>query len=192
LAAALPRRPSAALEEPRHTVITLRAVTVGPKPFWRRRRRIRFYHQLPSTVSVRAANCGILEVKSAGAATRPARPESIRGAYFYVEQAGMTLAGDPANGHGRTCGNKFPGKVSPPMCFWHRRRPASRPLRAQRVSKCCATPCTSDSLSRGAHHPRNAGTRAMQLCGPAMGHSGHFMLQQHAFGPVPMRARTPS
>ena len=59
---------------------------------------------------------------------------------------------------------------------------ASRSLRAQHISKCCATPCTSDSPSRSTHRPCDEVTRSMQLCDPEKSHSGHFMLQQHAFG----------
>ena len=65
-------------------------------------------------------------------------------------------------------------------------------MRAQHISKCCATPCTSDSPSRGTHRPCDEVTRSMQLCDPEKSHSGHFMLQQHVFGTEHTRAGTPS
>ena len=94
----------------------------------------------------------------------------------------MTLAGDPASGHAHTCRKQRSTIVTPPTMLLHRRRPPSRSLRAQHISKCCATPCTSDSPSRSTHRPCDEVTRSMQLCDPEKSHSGHFMLQQHAFG----------
>jgi hypothetical protein len=104
----------------------------------------------------------------------------------------MTLAGDPASGHAHTCRKQRSTIVTPPTMLLHRRRPPSRSLRAQHISKCCATPCTSDSPSRGAHRPCDEVTRSMQLCDPEKSRSGHFMLQQHAFGTEHTRAGTPS
>ena len=104
----------------------------------------------------------------------------------------MTLAGNPASGHAHTCRKQRSTIVTPPTMLLHRRRPASRSLRAQHISKCCATPCTSDSPSRGTHRPCDEVTRSMQLCDPEKSHSGHFMLQQHAFGTEHTRAGTPS
>ena len=104
----------------------------------------------------------------------------------------MTLAGDPASGHAHTCRKQRSTIVTPPTMLLYRRRQPSRSLRAQHISKCCATPCTSDSPSRSTHRPCDEVTRSMQLCDPEKSHSGHFMLQQHAFGTEHTRAGTPS
>ena len=109
------RRPPAAPEAPSRTTITTRSVELGPMPFWRRRGRIRFYHPPCPAMSVRAGASLELEGKSAGAATRAARPENVSWAQFYHEFPGMTLPDDPASGHAHTCRRPSEIKVTPPM-----------------------------------------------------------------------------
>ena len=106
----------------------------------------------------------------------------------------MTLAGDPASGHAHTCRKQRSTIVTPHrqcFCTADAHRAALCGL-STFISKCCATPCTSDSPSRGTHRPCDEVTRSMQLCDPEKSHSGHFMLQQHAFGTEHTRAGTPS
>ena len=56
-----------------------------------------------------------LEGKSAGAATRTARPESVSWAQFHPEFEDMTLPDDPASGHAHTCRRQSRTKLTPPM-----------------------------------------------------------------------------
>ena len=113
-------RPPAAHPPPRK----LRAVPPSPHDQWNLGRchfgdgadgSASTIHPVSRHVRPRRRIAGTLEGKSAGAATRAARPENVSWAQFYHEFPGMTLPDDPASGHAHTCRRPSEIKVTPPM-----------------------------------------------------------------------------
>ena len=140
-------------------------------PFWRRRGRIRFYHPPCPAMSVRGRRiAGTLEGKSAGAATRAARPENVSWAQFAHKFPGMTLPGDPASGHAHTCRKPSEIKVKPPMMLSALPTPYELPLCGLSTFRSVA-PLLARPIRPAAAHT----TPVMRPCDPSSSATQHTL-----------------
>ena len=168
-------RPPAAHPPPRK----LRAVPPSPHDQWNLGRchfgdgadgSASTIHPVSRHVRPRRRITGTLEGKSAGAATRAARPENVSRAQFYHEFPGMTLPGDPASGHAHTCRKPSEIKVKPPMMLSALPTPYELPLCGLSTFRSVA-PLLAHPIRPAAAHT----TPVMRPCDPSSSATQHTL-----------------